>query len=85
MAYADLLELYLEVLERCASAAAEDDWLEREITRAAALVAPHVRADPRKPFSNEEFDAAVILLQQFARERSSFVRKEVQKIRTARR
>ena len=85
MAYRDLFDLYLEVLERCALAAAEDDWLEREITRAAALVAPHVRADVRKPFSSEEFDQAVIALQQFARERPSFVLKEVQKIRAARR
>ena len=84
MAYKDLFELYLQVLERCASAAAEDAWLESEITRAAALVAPHVRADARKPFSNDEFDQAVSRLQQFARERSSFVLKEVQKIRAAR-
>ena len=83
MAYRDLFELYLEVLERCASLAAEDDWLEREITRAAALVAPHVRTDPRKPFSNEEFDAAVIDLQRFAKQRPSFVLKEVQRIRAA--
>ena len=85
MAHRDLFELYLAVLERCALAAAEDDWLEREITRAAALVAPHVRADVRKRFSNDEFDQAVIALQQFARERPSFVLKEVQKIRAARR
>ena len=84
MTYPDLFELYLEVLERCASAAAEDDWLEREITRAAALVAPHVRADVRKRFSNEEFDQAVIQLQRFARERPSFVVKEVRRIRAAR-
>jgi hypothetical protein len=85
MGYRDLVELYLEVLERCARAAAEDDWLEREITRAATLVAPHVRGDVRKPFSNDEFDESLISLQQFARERSSFVLKEVQKVRATRR
>src|SRR5688572_16613695 len=52
MAYRDLFDLYLEVLEQCAAAAAEEDWLEREILRAAALVAPHVRTDTRKPFSS---------------------------------
>ena len=83
MAYRDLAELYLDVLEQCARAAAEDDWLEREITRAAALVAPHVRADVRKPFSSEEFDQAVLLLQEFARTRPSFVLKEVQQIRSS--
>ena len=83
MAYRDLFDLYLEVLEQCAAAAAEDDWLEREILRAAALVGPHVRSDTRKPFSSEEFDQAVVLLQEFARTRPSFVVKEVQKIRSA--
>ena len=84
MAYRDLFDLYLEVLEQCAVASAEDDWLEREITRAAALVAPHVRADVRKPFSSDEFDQAVVLLQEFARARSSFVLKEVAKARSNR-
>ena len=85
IAYRDLFDLYLEVLERCAVAAAEEDWLGGEIRRAAALVAPDVRADPRKPFSNEEFDDAVMVLQQFAKERPSFVYREVQKIKAARR
>jgi spore coat protein CotH len=85
MGYRDLVELYLDVLERCALAAAEDDWLEREIMRAAALVAPHVRADVRKPFSSEEFEQAVALLQEFARARSPFVLKEVQAVRSANR
>lgn len=83
--YRDLFDLYLEVLERCAVAAAEEGWLEAEITRAAALVAPHVRADARKRFSDEEFDDGVIQLQRFARERPSFVLKELQKIKAARR
>ena len=81
MAYRDLFELYLGVLEGCALLAAEDDWLEHEITRAATLVAPHVRADTRKQFSSEEFDQSVLLLQQFARERSAFVLKEVRRLR----
>jgi spore coat protein CotH len=81
IAYRDLLETYLDVLEQCARAAAEDDWLEREITRAAALVAPHVRADGRKPFSSEDFDQAVVLLQEFARARSTFVLREVENAR----
>jgi hypothetical protein len=84
MAYRDLFDLYLEVLEQCAVAATEEEWLEREITRAAALVAPHVRADVRKPFSSDEFDQAVVLLQEFARARSSFVLKEVAKARSNR-
>jgi spore coat protein CotH len=83
VAYRDLFDLYLEVLERCAVAAAEDDWMEREITRAAALVAPHVRADTRKPFTSEDFDQAVVLLQEFARKRSPYVLREVRRVRSA--
>ena len=85
MAYRDLFDLYLEVLERCAAAATEEGWLEAEIARATALVAPHVRTDARKPFTDEEFEGAVILLQRFAKERPSFVLREVQKVRAARR
>jgi spore coat protein CotH len=83
MAYPDLLALYLDVLERCAHVAAEESWLEGEITRAAALIAPHVDADMRKPFSTLEFHHAVALLQEFARARSSFVLREVAQIRAA--
>ena len=83
MAYRDLFDLYLEVLERCALSAADEQWLEAEITRAATLVAPLVPGDERKRFSNEEFEAAVILLRKFARERPSFVLREVQKIKAA--
>ena len=81
IAYRDLFDLYLEVLERCAFAATEDDWMEREFTRAWALVAPHVREDSRKPFSSEEFDQSIFPLQEFAKKRSQFVLREVQKIR----
>lgn len=83
IAYRDLFDLYLEVLERCAFAAAEDDWMEREFTRAWALVAPHVREDTLKPFSSEEFDQSIVPLQEFAKKRSRFVLQEVQKIRAA--
>jgi spore coat protein CotH len=83
MAYRDLFDLYLEVLERCAVAAAADDWFENEITRAATLVAPHVRTDPRKPYTDDEFEQAVISILEFARERPAYVLKEVQKIRAA--
>ena len=83
--YRDLFDLYLEVLERCAFAASEDDWMEREILRAGALVAPHVREDVRKPFSSEEFDQAIELLVDWVRKRPQFVLKEVQKVRAANR
>ena len=82
IAYRDLFDLYLEVLEQCARAAAEDDWLEREFLRAGALVAPHVSEDTRKPYSTEEFEQAIVQLQEFARKRSVFVLREIQKVRS---
>jgi hypothetical protein len=81
MAYADLRALYWQVLEACARSAAADGWLEAEITRAATLIDASVRADTRKPFSTDEFDGAVALLQQFARTRSDFVLREIDKLR----
>lgn len=81
MAYADLRALYWQVLEECARSAAEDGWLEAEINRASALVDTAVRQDSRKPFSNDEFEQGVALLQQFARRRSNFVLQEIDKLR----
>jgi hypothetical protein len=40
MAYTDLRALYWQVLEACARSAADDGWLDAEITRAAALIVP---------------------------------------------
>jgi spore coat protein CotH len=52
-------------------------WLAREIERVYALVANAALQDPNKPYSNEEFEAAVSGVRAFARERSAFVRSEV--------
>jgi spore coat protein H len=84
MAYGDLRALYWEALEACARAAAADGWLEAEITRAAALIDASVRADTRKPFSTDEFDGAIASLQEFARTRSNFVLREIDKMRRTR-
>jgi hypothetical protein len=60
---------------------AADGWLEAEITRAAALIDASVRADRRKPFSSDVFEGAIALLLQFARTRSDFVLREIDKLR----
>jgi spore coat protein CotH len=85
MAYRDLFDLYLEVLERAALAAVEDGWLEREFERAGALVAPHVKDDTRKPHSTEEFEQTLGRLLEFAQKRSAFVLREVHNVRSSRR
>ena len=52
-------------------------WLEREIDRAYALIAPSVLADTLKPYTNDEFGASVEALRVFARERTPFVNADV--------
>jgi hypothetical protein len=65
--------LYFDTLERCARAAVEDDWLAREIARSTALVSEAAHADTRKLFSNDDFDAGVLFLNEFAALRPGFV------------
>jgi spore coat protein CotH len=73
LAFEDLRALYLETLDRCARAAAENDWLMNEVATSAALVAEAARQDTRKFFSNEEFDAGVEFVKAFAAARPGFV------------
>jgi spore coat protein H len=65
-----------------ASAPATDDltgpgWLEQEIQIRRAQIAPFVYADPLKPYTNEEFEAAMDTLAAFPRARAEFVRAAV--------
>ena len=80
----DLRARYLDVLEQCAWTAANGGWLEDEIVRLAAVVSAAIRDDPVKPYSNDQHDAAVAFLIQFARQRPAFVLGEVAAARAAR-
>jgi spore coat protein CotH len=73
MADDELRALYFATLEQCARAAVEDDWLVSEVARSAALIADAAHADTRKLFSNDEFDAGVAFLNEFAAQRPAFV------------
>jgi hypothetical protein len=85
--YADLRDVYLDTLLEAGRSASEvavevapgdvRGWLEREIDRADILIAPSVLADSLKPYTNDEFIAAVNALRVFARERTAFVNAEV--------
>lgn len=77
----DLRTRYLDALDECARAAAEGGWLEAEISRLASLVSVAIREDRVKPYSDEQHDAAVAYLVEFARQRPGFV---VQQVMTAR-
>jgi spore coat protein CotH len=81
LAFDDLRNLYLDVLERCARSAAEGNWLETEVMRADALIRESVYEDTTKPFSNESYDQGIAYLVEFAKRRSAFVLNEIAKAR----
>jgi spore coat protein CotH len=55
-------------------------WLEREVQFERALITNAIRADTKKPFTNEEFEAGADAMIVFARTRSAFVQCEVGKL-----
>jgi spore coat protein CotH len=73
MGFADLRELYLQVLESAARSAADETWLENEITAVTDLISSAVESDTHKPFSTEAFFESVEILKDFARRRPSIV------------
>ena len=84
LAFDDLRTLYWNVLEQCARASLEENWLETEIIRASTLIDAAAREDPWKPVSNEVYTAAVAFLIDFARQRPEFVRQDVARERAIR-
>ena len=63
----DLREFYLRALEAVAGAAS--GWLESEIAAKAGLIRAAAHADASKQISNDEFEAAVASLRDFAQRR----------------
>jgi spore coat protein CotH len=79
--FRDLRTLFLDVLEQCARAAADERWLESEIAQAHQLIRDAALEDPAKPFSNDEYELAIAHLMSFAQRRPAFVLDEVAKSR----
>ena len=87
MAFPDLKTGFLDFLLQIANSAMEvpagsppgdtRGWLEREIERHYGLIRAAVLTDPQKPYSNDQFEAAVNFLRDFARQRADFVRNQV--------
>jgi spore coat protein CotH len=78
-------QAYLDGLNAAADSAADGQeggdtgtgWMAREIDRLYALVRSAAREDTSKPYSNDEFEAAVESIRGFARQRPAFVKCEV--------
>ena len=81
MAYPDLRETYLLTVEQAARTAAADGFLASEVERLVTQIFDAARTDTRKQFSNEEFDAAVEFMREFAVRRPAIVLDELARIR----
>ncbi len=76
-AYDDLRAAYLEALKQCAQRALQDDWFSAEVAHTASLISGPVFEDPKKQFSNADFDTEVQAIMTFAQVRPGFVLQSV--------
>jgi spore coat protein CotH len=67
--------------DRRSMAASIPGWMEREIRREANQIRPAVLNDAYKPGSNEDFEAGIAQMIEFARQRPQFVMRETGRIR----
>ena len=87
LSYPDLYNYYLDTLLECARSAAEliagdsRGWLERETEKEYIQIRDAARADPEKDFTNDQFEAAIVDVRSFARQRSNNVTGEVASFR----
>lgn len=81
LTFPDLRSLYLDVLEQCATAAAQDRWLEAELRHMDQLIREAVAQEPHRRYSSAEYEDDVNHLISFARSRPAFVIDQVTKAR----
>ena len=84
MTIPDLREVYFLTLEQCARIAAQDDFLALEIDRLVSVIFDAARSDPKKQFTNDEWDVAVQTLRDFAARRPRIVLDDVARARAGR-
>src|SRR5262249_47883077 len=84
MAYPELREIYFSTLERCAQAAAADNFLAGEVERLVVLIADAALNDPKKQFSNDDWNSAIDFLRDFAARRPQIVLADVARARPGR-
>lgn len=82
----ELRQVFFDTVQRVSELVATSEsgegpsWLEREIVRRRDLVAARMREDRVKPFSDEEFEAAVAYNLDFARGRADVVRQQLRQL-----
>ncbi len=91
LALPDMKALFLDTLIECARLTEElavavppaetptdtRGWLVREVDRQSLQIRPAVQADTTKPYTIDQFEAAVTFLRQFVLQRPEFVRNQV--------
>ncbi len=79
----DMYNYFLDTLLECARSSSEltagdsRGWMEREVAKEYDQIRQAVLEDNSKPYSNADFEAAVVTLSDFARRRSGLVTAEV--------
>ena len=81
MAYPDLKELYFTTLEECARLVATDNAMSNLIDQIVSVIDGAVRADTRKQYSNDDYDADIQFLRDFAAHRPAQVLNDVAQMR----
>ncbi len=87
LALPDMKNLFFDTLLECARLAEEvpataapgdtRGWLVSEIDRQSEMIAPAVQSDTTRPYSTDQFQAAVAFMREFALQRPQFVRTQV--------
>lgn len=83
LTHEDLRREYLDALERCATLAAADGWLEGVIVRAASLILDAAAEDPLEPAGDAARAREIRHLVDFARQRPAHVLAAVARARVA--
>jgi hypothetical protein len=79
--HAEMREVFLSMVEKCANSALEDNWLANEIERLITLVGPTVIADTNKPILMDSFDQRITTLRGFAGAQPQYALKKVAELR----
>jgi hypothetical protein len=66
---------FLDMVERCANSAEEDNWLANEIERLVGLIGP--RDDPKNQFSFDKYLEGIEAVRGFARTQPQWMRDQV--------
>lgn len=77
LAYPEWYAKYLDILNAISASVTDGNWLEQEVQREYNQIRDAARADTLKPFSNDEFEAAVQGLLGFVRSRPALVNQQV--------